>query len=120
MYQTAGEFKIDFFESDNFGIECGFPLQHKTPKKYIETYNAELNLSESVVNVNYQNDSNVIFNRKTWISAKKDMIFMHIKSSQSKNICFRGYFDKLINYILLFYNKHYFFGVFNLYKNVLK
>ena len=94
VYQTAGEFKIDFFESDNFGIECGFPLQHKTPKKYIETYNAELNLSESVVNVNYQNDSNVIFNRKTWISAKKDMIFMHIKSSQSKNICFRGYFDR--------------------------
>ena len=79
VYQTAGEFKIDFFESDNFGIECGFPLQHKTPKKYIETYNAELNLSESVVNVNYQNDSNVIFNRKTRIRAKKDMIFMHIK-----------------------------------------
>lgn len=94
VYQTAGEFKIDFFENDNFGIECGFPLQHKSPQKYLESYNAELNLSESVVNVSYQNDKDVIFTRRIWISAKKDMIFMYIKSSQRKKICFRGYFDR--------------------------
>ena len=94
VYQTAGEFKIDFFENDNFGIECGFPLQHKSPQKYLESYNAELNLSESVVNVSYQNDKDVVFNRRIWISAKKDMIFMYIKSSQRKKICFRGYFDR--------------------------
>lgn len=94
VYQTAGEFKIDFFENDNFGIECGFPLQHKSPQKYLESYNAEINLSESVVNVSYQNDKDVIFTRRIWISAKKDMIFMYIKSSQRKKICFRGYFDR--------------------------
>lgn len=94
VYQTAGEFKIDFFENDNFGIECGFPLQHKSPQKYLESYNAELNLSESVVNVSYQNDKDLIFTRRIWISAKKDMIFMYIKSSQRKKICFRGYFDR--------------------------
>ena len=55
VYQTAGEFKIDFFENDNFGIECGFPLQHKTPQKYLESYSSELDISKATVNVTYQN-----------------------------------------------------------------
>ena len=27
VYQTAGEFRVDFFRKDNYGIECGFPLE---------------------------------------------------------------------------------------------
>lgn len=94
VYQTAGDFKIDFFCKNNFGIECGFPPAHKTSEKSLETYKAELDLKNSCVNIEYFDEENVKFERKIWISAEKDMIFMHVKSSEKGKINFRGYLDR--------------------------
>ena len=40
VYQTAGEFKVDFFSEDNYGIECGWPLQHKVVSESLDSYAA--------------------------------------------------------------------------------
>lgn len=94
VYQTAGEFKIDFFSKNNFGIECGFPLEHKSDKKSLETYKSQLDLKNSCVKTEYFDEENTKFERKIWISAEKDMIFMHVKSSEKGKVNFRGYLDR--------------------------
>lgn len=94
VYQTAGEFRVDFFSSENYGIECGFPLQHKTPKECLESYKSELDLENACTTVTYTDQNSVSFSRKTWISAKDDMIFMHVTSSQKGKINFRAYLDR--------------------------
>lgn len=94
VYQTAGEFRIDFFSAQNYGIECGFPLVHKTPKECLESYKSELDLENACTTVTYTDQNGVLFCRKTWISAVDDVIFMHVTSSQKGKINFRGYLDR--------------------------
>lgn len=94
VYQTAGEFRIDFFSAQNYGIECGFPLVHKVFPQCLESYKSELDLENACTTVTYTDQNGVLFCRKTWISAKDDMIFMHVTSSQKGKINFRGYLDR--------------------------
>lgn len=94
VYQTAGDFKLDFFSAKNYGIECGFPLVHKTPAECLSTYKSELNLGNACSIVTYTDDEGVAFERKTWISAPDDAIFIYVKASQKGKINFRGYLDR--------------------------
>lgn len=94
VYQTAGEFRLDVFSAENFGIECGFPLQHKVPQVCLDTYRAELNLSDACSLVTYSDENGVKFSRRTWISAIDDMIFVHLTASEKGKINFRAYLDR--------------------------
>ncbi|MCQ2589871.1 MAG: glycoside hydrolase family 95 protein [Treponema sp.] len=94
VYQTAGDFHIDFYESKNYGIEPGFPLQHKVEPVYLETYSSQLDLSAATTTVTYKDSDNVKYTRTTWISTKPDMLFMYVTASEKKKINFRGYFDR--------------------------
>ncbi len=94
VYQTAGEFRLDVFSAENFGIECGFPLQHKVPQVYLDTYRAELNLSEACSLVTYCDENGVKFSRRTWVSAIDDMIFVYLTASEKGKINFRAYLDR--------------------------
>ncbi|MBO4858374.1 MAG: glycoside hydrolase family 95 protein [Treponema sp.] len=94
VYQTAGDFHIDFYEADNYGIECGFPLQHKTPERYLETYKSTLDLSKACTTVTYEDEKGVRYERRTWISAPDDMLFMYVTASEKGKINFRGYLDR--------------------------
>lgn len=94
VYQTAGEFRLDFFSAQNYGIECGFPLQHKIVQKSLDTYKAELDLSQACVTVTYTDENDVHFTRKTWVSAVDDMIFVHVTADKPGQINFRGYLDR--------------------------
>ncbi len=94
VYQTAGDFHIDFYEAENYGIQCGFPLQHKVCKRYLETYKSQLDLDKACTTVTYEDDNGVKYTRRTWISAPDDMIFMHVTASEKGKINFRGYLDR--------------------------
>ncbi len=94
VYQTAGEFKIDFFSKNDYGIEVGWPLGHKTHEKCLETYKSELSLSDACTVVTYTDQNNVTFTRKTWISAVDDVIFVHVTASEKGKINFRGFLDR--------------------------
>ena len=94
VYQTAGDFKIDFFSESNYGIECGFPLNHKTPKECLESYSSSLNLAEACTKLTYTDDEGVEFCRTSWISAPQDMLFMYVTASKKGKINFRGYLDR--------------------------
>lgn len=94
VYQTAGDFKIDFYSPENSGIECGWPLQHKTPACYLENYYSELKLNQACTIVTYTDENSTNFTRKTWISAEDDMIFMHVKADKKGQINFRGHLDR--------------------------
>ena len=94
VYQTAGDFKIDFFSSKNYGIECGFPLNHKSPKECLDSYISSLNLAEASTKVTYTDDEGVEFCRTSWISAPDDMFFMYVTASEKGKINFRGYLDR--------------------------
>ncbi|MCR4954363.1 MAG: glycoside hydrolase family 95 protein [Treponema sp.] len=94
VYQTAGDFKIDFFGDNNSGLECGWPLQHKTPQVCLENYKSTLNLDKACSIVTYTDEDGVSFERRTWISASDDMLFMYVKASQKGKINFSGYLDR--------------------------
>jgi len=94
VYQTAGEFRVDFFSKENYGIECGWPLQHKVVPQSLESYSGALNLDDAVVTVSYKDENNVTFTRKTWISAIDDMLFMQVTADKPGQINFRGYLDR--------------------------
>lgn len=94
VYQTAGEFRIDFFSEKNAGIACGYPLQHKTDKVSIDSYKSVLDLEQACTVVTYMDDDAVQFTRKTWISAVDDMIFMYVTASEKGKINFQGYLDR--------------------------
>ncbi|MCR4580481.1 MAG: glycoside hydrolase family 95 protein [Treponema sp.] len=94
VYQTAGDFKIDFFSHDNYGIACGFPLQHKTSPECLATYESQLNLDEASVTLSYKDENGVTFTRRTWISAVDDMLFMYVTADKKGQINFRSYFDR--------------------------
>ena len=94
VYQTAGDFKIDFYAAENYGIECGFPLQHKTTQACLDSYKSTLNLDKACSTVTYTDEHGVNFERRTWISAADDMLFMYVKASQKGKINFRGYLDR--------------------------
>lgn len=94
VYQTAGDFKIDFYSEDNYGLECGWPLQHKTPAKWVETYSSELNLSEACTIVKYTDEDGVNYTRKVWASAVDDVIFMQVSADKPGKISFSSYLDR--------------------------
>jgi len=94
VYQTAGDFKIDFYSGENSGIECGWPLQHKADSACIESYESILNLSEACVTVTYKDKEGTVFTRKTWASAIDDMLFMHVTADKPGKINYRGYLDR--------------------------
>ena len=94
VYQTAGEFRVDFFSEDNYGIECGWPLQHKVVSESLDSYAAELDLDSACSVVTYTDQNGVKFTRRTWISAVDDVLFMHVTASEKGMINFRGYLDR--------------------------
>ena len=93
-YQTAGDFHIDFFSKKNSGLEHGWPLQHKADKNAEKTYRAELDLETACTLVTYKDDDGVLFERRTWVSAVDDVIFMHVKASSKQKINFSAYLDR--------------------------
>lgn len=94
VYQTAGEFKIDFFDEENTGLECGWPLQHKCDKESIESYKSDLDLAQACTTVTYINAHGIRFSRRVWISAVDDMLFMHVTASKKGQINFCGHLDR--------------------------
>ncbi len=94
VYQTAGEFRVDFFSKENYGIACGFPLQHKTSKECLDSYKSRLELSEACTIVTYKDENGTSFTRRTWISAVDDILFMHVTADKKGSINFRGYLDR--------------------------
>lgn len=94
VYQTAGEFRVDFFSSENSGLECGWPLQHKTNPACLESYKSYLNLAEACTLVTYTDEKGIKFSRRTWISAVDDMLFMHVTASEPGAINFSAYLDR--------------------------
>lgn len=93
VYQTAGDFHIDFYASDNYGIQ-GPMSEHKEDISIFENYQAFLDLSQAVSYVTYKDKNNVTYNRKVWVSAIDDLIFMHVSASEKGKINFRGYLDR--------------------------
>lgn len=93
VYQTAGDFHIDFFSEKNYGIQ-GPLSQHPQDKVALENYQALLDLSQAASFITYTDEEGVTFNRKVWVSAIDDMIFMHVTASQKGKINFRGYLDR--------------------------
>ena len=94
VYQTAGDFKIDFFSDENKGLECGWPLQHKADQKSVESYEAFLNLSEACSVIKYIDNKGTEFLRRIWVSAIDDVIFMHVYADKPSSINYRGYLDR--------------------------
>ena len=94
VYQTAGEFKIDFYAADNAGLECGWPLNHKADQSCINSYKAVLDLADSCTLVTYTDKEGTNFTRRTWIGAEDDALFMHVRADKSGKINFRGYLDR--------------------------
>lgn len=93
-YQTACDFKIDFFSKKFAGIAAGWPTQRKADPVCLETYKSELNLSDACSVVTYTDCEGTVFTRRTWISAVDDMLFMHVVSSVPGKINFSGYLDR--------------------------
>lgn len=94
VYQTAGDFKIDFYSEDDNTIQAGWPVIHKVDDECIKTYSSCLNLSDAYNQVSYKNKNGVTFFRKTWISAVDDILFMHIFADKPNSINFNGYLDR--------------------------
>lgn len=94
VYQTAGDFKIDFYSSDNSGLECGWPLQHKPDDSCIKSYKSELNMADACLITTYTDKNGTDFTRKVWASAVDDVIFMHVTASKPGQINFRGFLDR--------------------------
>jgi len=96
VYQTAGDFKIEFFSADKYGVEVGWPLGHKASEETLKSYKSELNLADANAVVSYTDENGVTFTRRTWISAVDDILFMHVTASEKGKINFRGYLDRHI------------------------
>lgn len=94
VYQTAGDFKADFFTSENIGLACGWPLAHKYSQKCLDSYKSELDLENACATVNYTDDKGVNFTRQTWISAADDMLFMYVSADKAGAVNFSAYFDR--------------------------
>ena len=94
VYQTAGDFKVDFFTSENSGLACGWPLAHKFSQKCLDFYKSELDLENACATVNYTDDKGVNFTRQTWISAADDMLFMYVSADKAGAVNFSAYFDR--------------------------
>ena len=94
VYQSAGEFRVDFFSKENYGIACGFPLAHKTSQESLSSYQSSLDLASASATVTYTDENGVSFCRRTWISSADDAIFLHVSADKKGRINFRGYLDR--------------------------
>ena len=94
VYQTAGEFKIDFFSEANSGIAVGWPLAHKFSPECLKSYKSELNLDDACASITYKDDEGVTFTRRVWASAVDDVIFMHVSCDKPGALNFSGYLDR--------------------------
>lgn len=93
VYQTAGDFNIDFFDAENYGVKNPWAT-HETPEEYYKSYESSLNLREACARVSYKNKRGVSFERRIWVSAPDDMIFLYVKASERGAINFRAMLDR--------------------------
>ena len=93
-YQTAGDFKIDFFSPKNNGLACGWPLAHKADENVLSNYKCELFLDMACSLVTYTDDEGTIFTRRTWVSAVDDVLFMHVTAGKPGKINYCAYLDR--------------------------
>ncbi len=94
VYQTAGEFKIDFFSEANSGIAVGWPLAHKFSSECLSSYKSELDLDNACAVISYKDDEGVTFTRRVWASAVDDVIFMYVNCDKTGALYFSGYLDR--------------------------
>lgn len=94
VYQTAGEFKIDFFQDSEQGMLHGWPVAHKCDDECIKTYSSTLNLENATVTVKYTDSKGINYTRTTWISAAHDMIFMYVTADQKEAVNFSATLDR--------------------------
>jgi alpha-L-fucosidase 2 len=93
VFQTAGNFNVDFYSSQDYGIKGPLPF-HNTDESIKNSYESILDIKNDVAVVKYTNADGVEFTRKTWISFSMDMIFMYVTASKKASINFRGSFDR--------------------------
>ena len=94
VYQTAGDFKIDFYSKANSGIAVGWPLAHKFAPECLVSYKSELDLENACALITYKDDEGVTFTRRVWASAVDDVIFMHVTCDKPGTLNFSGYLDR--------------------------
>ena len=94
VYQTAGDFKIDFYSKANTGIAVGWPLAHKFAPECLNSYKSELDLDNACAVISYKDDEGVTFTRRLWASAVDDVIFMHVTCDKPGALNFSGYLDR--------------------------
>ena len=94
VYQTAGDFKIDFYSKANSGIAVGWPLAHKFAPECLSSYKSELDLDNACAVISYKDDDGVTFTRCVWSSAVDDVIFMHVTCDKPGALNFSGYLDR--------------------------
>lgn len=94
VYQTAGDFKIDFYSKANSGIAVGWPLAHKFAPECLNSYKSELDLDNACAVLSYKDDEGVTFTRRLWASAVADVIFMHVTCDKPGALNFSGYLDR--------------------------
>lgn len=94
VYQSAGEFKIDFFQNPDQGMLHGWPVAHKCDDACIESYESNLNLNNASATVKYTDSLGVNYTRTTWISACHDMIFMYVTADQKGAVNFSATLDR--------------------------
>lgn len=94
VYQTAGDFKINFFTDPKEGLVHKYPVCHSFDEECISSYQSNLNLSTAILNVTYKDSKNVTYTRETWVSAKQDLIFMFVKADKNACINFNANLDR--------------------------
>ncbi len=92
VYQTAGDLNIDFFTEENAGITGPLP-SHQEPQETLDSYSCILRLDEAAAEIRYT-CGGTEFTRRVWVSAPDNMIFMHVKASESGKVNFRAFLDR--------------------------
>ncbi len=108
VYQTAGEFHIDFFTPENKRVKGPLPCDRKVFKN-VSVYKRELDLENAIFQTSFCTDSetpstaylskntrgsSITYTREVFVSALLDVIVIHLSASTPKSINFRAYFDR--------------------------
>lgn len=91
-YQNAGDFNVDFFAKNDFGIPG--PMQGHVLPKEVQNYKMTLDMEHGLHTVTYTDAYETTFTRTTFVSAADDAVFMHVKADKKGKINFRGYLDR--------------------------
>ncbi len=108
VYQTAGKLNIDFFTADCKGIQG--PVGSSAPVfENCQTYRRELDLETAIATTVFSAESEtpstayfarnsagntITYTREVFISAKTDVIAVHLAASAPGSIYFRASFDR--------------------------